>query len=75
MKKSKVYFNVEKVRELMKQEAVTPRTLRRKAVISVPCYREIMQTGSCDIATLGRIANALDAFVSELLEESEEKSV
>ena len=69
MKKSKVYFKVEKVQELMKQQAVKPCELRKKAVISVPCYREIMQTGSCDIATLGRIANSLDTFVSRLLDE------
>ena len=71
MKKDKVHFNTQKVHFLMREQGITPHDLCRKAAISYACYQESMKTGSCKIATLGRIANALDAFVSELLKESE----
>lgn len=65
----KVSFKTEKVQKLMKENGIKPRDLRKKAVISTTYYKEIMQTGVCDIATLGRISNALDTFLSKLTEE------
>ena len=71
MQKEKVHFNTQKVRLMMQEQAITAHDLCQRAAISFSCYQESMKTGRCKIATLGRIANVLDAFVSELLEESE----
>lgn len=57
-----------RVQLLMASKCMNPYDLCSRAGISYPSYRRIMQTGSCKLSTLGKIANALEVDVEEILE-------
>ena len=57
-----------KVQLGMARKAMNPYDLCSKAGISYASYRRIMNEGNCKIATLGKIAAALECDVTEILE-------
>ena len=67
--KSQLRLDAKKLQLLMAERLMNPYDLCSKAEISYASYQRIVKTGSCKIATLGRMANALDVFVSDLLVE------
>ena len=58
-----------KVQLRMAELCMNPYGLCDKAGISYASYRRIMKEGGCKIATLGKIANALEVNVTEILED------
>lgn len=73
---SKVMTNLkiskDKVQIRMAELCMNPYELCSKAGISYPTYRRIMREGGCKIATLGRIASALEIGITEILENEKE---
>lgn len=57
----------DKVRLLMAEKCMNPYDLCSKAGISYAAYGRIMKQGGCKIATLGKIAGALECKVTEIL--------
>lgn len=57
-----------KVQLLMAEKCMNPYDLCSSAGISYPSYRRIMREGGCKIATLGKIAKALECKVTEIIE-------
>lgn len=51
----------------MAEKCMNPYDLCSKAQISYPTYRRVMLYGGCKIATLGKIAQALECDVTEIL--------
>lgn len=58
----------DKVQLFMARQKMNPYDLCSKAGISYASYRRIIKNGSCKIATLGKIATALNADVTQILE-------
>lgn len=58
-----------KVQLLMAEKCMNPYDLCSSAGISYPSYRRIMREGGCKIATLGKIAKALECKVTEIIEQ------
>lgn len=58
----------DKVQLLMAEQCMNPYDLCSAAGISYASYRRIMVAGGCKIATLGKIAKALNCKVTEILE-------
>lgn len=58
----------DKVQLLMAEKCMNPYDLCSAAGISYASYRRIMVKGGCKIATLGKIAKALDCGVTEIIE-------
>lgn len=58
-----------KVQLKMAEKCMNPYGLCDAAGISYTSYLRIMKRGGCKIATLGKIAKALDCDVTEILEE------
>lgn len=56
-----------KVQLLMAEKCMNPYDLCSKAGISYASYRRIMKQGGCKIATLGKLAQALECKVTEIL--------
>lgn len=59
----------DKVQLRMAELCVNPYDLCSRAEISYASYRRIMKTGSCKIATLGKLAKALETEVTEIIED------
>lgn len=57
----------DKVQLLMAKNCMNPYDLCSKAGISYASYRRIMKQGGCKIATLGKLAQALECKVTEIL--------
>ena len=57
-----------KVHILMAEQCMNPYDLCSAAGISYATYRRIMMSSDCKIATLGKIAKALNCKVTEILE-------
>lgn len=57
-----------KVQLHMAKKCMNPYDLCRSAGISYTSYRRIMKEGGCKIATLGKIAQALECEVTEIIE-------
>ena len=51
----------------MAEKCMNPYNLCSAAEISYASYRRIMKAGGCKIATLGKIAKALDCNVTEII--------
>lgn len=66
MTKLKVCRN--KVLLRMAERCMNPYDLCNSASISYTSYRRIMKEGTCKIATLGKIAHALECNVAEIVE-------
>jgi|GEM_PF-2041500 len=62
-----------KVQLLMAKKILNPYELCGKAKISYTSYRRIMNDGSCKLATLGKLANALNVDVTEIIEDLDTK--
>lgn len=62
----------EKVQLAMAGKCLNPYDLCSKADISYASYQRILRVGGCKIATIGKIAKALDINVIDLLEEEKE---
>lgn len=58
----------DKVQLLMAEKCMNPYDLCSKAGISYPSYRRIMKMGGCKLATLGKIAQALNCSVADIIE-------
>ena len=58
-----------KVQILMARQRKNPYDLCSAAGISYASYRRIMKLGGCKLATLGRIAAALQVDVTEIIED------
>lgn len=58
----------DKVQLAMARKAMNPYDLCSKAGLSYASYRRIMKQGGCKIATLGKIAAALEMDVTEIIE-------
>lgn len=56
-----------KVQLLMAEKKMNPYDLCSAADISYPTYRRIMKIGNCKLATLGKIAAALNVNVTDIL--------
>ena len=67
--KSQLYLDAKKLQVLMAERFMNPYDLCSKAEISYASYQRIVKTGSCKIATLGKIANAMEVKVTDLLED------
>lgn len=52
----------------MAEKCMNPYDLCSKAKISYQTYLRVVKVGNCKIATLGKIANALDVNVTDILE-------
>lgn len=59
----------DKVQLRMATLCMNPYDLCSKAGISYASYRRIMKEGGCKIATLGKIAQALQCKVTEIIED------
>lgn len=57
----------DKVQLLMAEHCMNPYDLCSKAEISYASYRRIMKQGGCKIATLGKLAQALECRVTDIL--------
>ncbi len=57
-----------KVQLKMAELCMNPYDLCSKAGISYASYRRIIKEGGCKIATLGKIAQALETNVTEIIE-------
>ena len=57
----------DKVQLKMAEKCMNPYNLCSAAEISYASYRRIMKAGGCKIATLGKIAKALDCNVTEII--------
>ena len=55
------------VQTIMARHCMNPYDLCSKAQISYPSYLRIMKVGGCKLATLGRIARALNVDVTEII--------
>ncbi len=58
-----------KVQLLMAEKCMNPYDLCSAAGISYASYRRIMKQGGCKIATLGKIAQALNCKVTEIIDD------
>lgn len=58
-----------KVQLLMAKKCMNPYDLCSKAGISYASYRRIMKSGGCKLATLGKISQALECNVTEIIED------
>lgn len=61
----------DKVQLKMAELCMNPYELCEKAGISYTSYRRIIREGNCKIATLGKIAKALDTSVTDILIDNE----
>lgn len=59
----------DKVQLAMAKKCMNPYDLCSAADISYATYRRIMAQGGCKIATLGKIAAALDVNVTDIIED------
>lgn len=59
----------DKVQLRMAELCMNPYDLCSKAGISYASYRRIMKAGGCKIATLGKLAQALETEVTEIIED------
>lgn len=59
----------DKVQIRMAELCMNPYDLCSTAGIAYASYRRIMKEGNCKIATLGKIAKALNVNVTEILED------
>ena len=66
--KSVLRVDAKKVQVLMADKIMNPYDLCSKAGISYPSYQRIIKSGSCKIATLGKMAAALEVPVTDILE-------
>ena len=57
-----------KVQLRMAEKLMNPYDLCSKAGISYTAYLKIMKGGGCKIATLGRLAHALECGVTDIIE-------
>lgn len=57
----------DKVQLRMAERCMNPYDLCSKAGISYASYRRIMKQGGCKIATLGKLAQALNCKVTDIL--------
>ncbi len=57
----------DKVQLRMAEKCMNPYDLCSAAGISYASYRRIMKAGGCKIATLGKIAKALECNVTEII--------
>lgn len=64
-----LHISQDKVQILMARQRKNPYDLCSAARISYASYRRIMKQGSCKLATLGKIAEALEVDVTEILED------
>lgn len=58
----------EKVQIEMARKSMNPYDLCSKAGISYASYRRIMKEGGCKLATLGKLAFALNVDVTEIIQ-------
>lgn len=58
----------DKVQLRMAELCMNPYGLCDKAGISYASYRRIMKSGGCKLSTLGRIAQALECKVTDIIE-------
>lgn len=58
----------DKVQLAMARKTMNPYDLCSKAGISYASYRRIMKEGNCKIATLGKIAQALEVDVTAIMD-------
>lgn len=58
----------DKVQLEMARRAMNPYDLCSKAGISYASYRRIIKEGNCKIATLGKIAHALEVDVTAIMD-------
>ncbi len=65
--KSILRIDAKKVQVLMAERLMNPYDLCSKAEISYQGYQHIMKSGNCKIATLGKLAMALEVPVTAIL--------
>ncbi|HIT72519.1 MAG TPA: helix-turn-helix domain-containing protein [Candidatus Fimicola cottocaccae] len=68
---TKLVVSTEKVQIKMAELCMNPYDLCIKASISYYAYQRILKTGSCKLATLGKIAKALNSNITEIVKEIE----
>ena len=66
--KSTLELSKKKVQLKMAEMCMNPYDLCSRAGISYPSYQRIVKTGACKLSTLGKIANALDVSVVDIIE-------
>lgn len=69
--KSNFLVKKDKVQIKMAELCMNPYDLCSKAGISYSSYQRILKTGSCKLATLGKIAKALNSNITEIVKEIE----
>ena len=65
--KSVLHVDAKKVQVLMADKIMNPYDLCSKAGISYQSYQRIIKNGCCKIATLGKLATALEVPVTDIL--------
>ena len=71
MYKSVLKLNCKNIQIKMAEKRLNPYDLCSKAEISYAGYRRIMNCGNCKLSTLGKLAEALDCNVTEIIFEKE----
>ena len=61
-------INQKKVQIEMARNSMNPYALCSKAGISYTSYRRIMKEGGCKLATLGKLASALNVDVTAIIQ-------
>lgn len=67
--KSVLHIDARKLQLLMAEKLMNPYDLCSKADISYQSYQRIVKNGGCKIATLGKLAAALEVPVTSILED------
>nr|DAV00731.1 MAG TPA: Cro/C1-type HTH DNA-binding domain protein [Caudoviricetes sp.] len=67
--KSKLCIDTFKVQLLMAEKCMNPYDLCGRAEINYQSYQRLMKTENCKIATLGKIAKALEVSVTDILKD------
>lgn len=67
--KSVLHIDARKLQVIMAEKLMNPYDLCSKAGISYPSYQRIVKKGGCKIATLGKLAAALEVPVTSILED------
>lgn len=69
--KSMLIVSAKKVHLKMAERCMDPYDICNKAKISYQAYQRIIKTGNCRLSTLGKIANALDVPVTDIIENTD----
>lgn len=71
--KSQLCIDTFKVQLLMAEKCMNPYDLCEKTEMNYQSYQRLMKTENCKIATLGKIAKALEVSVTDILKNAKKE--